>query len=95
MNGKFPYPFMNKIHPAFAFFSMLCVTLIVLQLVFAAGAALSATANRAFSKQEVHLVTPHSKGGVNRNRKEAAKRNGHQPVRQGGPVLRNGKNSTE
>lgn len=96
LNGKYPYPFMNKMHPVAVFSIMLCVSLIVLELVSRAGATLAATASKALSKPDVYIATTPKVNGRAKPKRASA------PVpaaRVGGPVLRsqaqNMKNGTK
>ena len=96
LNGKYPYPFMNKMHPAAAFLIMLVVSLTVLQLMFTAGATLAATANKALSKPDVYITTAPKVNGKAKPKRAAAPM---PAARVGGPVLRsqarNGKNGAK
>jgi hypothetical protein len=56
MNGKFPYPFMNKLHPAAAYFGMLTISLAVLHIIFYGGALLSRASKRWLGKSEMFPV---------------------------------------
>ena len=83
-NGKYPYPFMNKMHPAAAFLTMLCVSLAVLHLMSTAGATLAAAASKALSKPDIYVATaPMTNGKAKPKRAVTPK-----PARTGGPVLR-------
>lgn len=61
MNGKFPYPFMNQMHPAVAFFSMLVLSIMVMHVISLIGVAISSVSRRALSKPDV-LAQPPTNG---------------------------------
>jgi hypothetical protein len=84
-NGRYPYPFMNKMHPAAALAMMSTLSLIVLQLMSTVGAALAIVSNRAFSKPGVLYLD--AQGVRESGKTEQLYKNGLD-----GPVLQNGKN---
>jgi hypothetical protein len=58
MNNKFPYPFMNQMHPAIAYFSMLMLSLVVMHMISLSGVAISSVSKRAFSKPDLLALQP-------------------------------------